>query len=72
MRITWMKVEIITAKLSNVSTNIILIKWTKSPIKDLFMSLDVGVNDTGVVYNLQDSYVLDKTWVADLYLIYKP
>jgi hypothetical protein len=45
------EIEVMTAKLSNVRTNNILmelwfIRWTKSLTKDLFMSLEDGVNDT--------------------------
>jgi hypothetical protein len=44
------EIEMMTAKLSNVSTNNIqylwFIRWTKSLTKDLFMNLEDGVNDT--------------------------
>ena len=44
------EIEMMTAKLSNIRTNNILIKWfirwTKSLTKDLFMSLEDGVNNT--------------------------
>jgi hypothetical protein len=44
------EIEMMTAKLSNVRTNDIqylwFIRWTKSLTKDLFMSLEDGVNDT--------------------------
>jgi hypothetical protein len=43
------EIEMMTAKLSNVRTNNIyfwFIRWTKSLTRDLFMSLEDGVNDT--------------------------